>query len=177
MPVEGDGNLYSCRRIRQNAGVRLLFEGGPWDNQLLDSTVSTAPEIVAPDVELRGVYRRDDRAPGSTVVYAWLPDGADGPPATVAAKPVDDAEAVTERAGRDDGLRVGLGLEVFGAAGALVLAITTLFGSDWIEEVFRVNPDEGNGFVEWAVVFGLVAISIGLTFAARRLWRRLTVAA
>jgi hypothetical protein len=68
-------------------------------------------------------------------------------------------------------------LEVVGALSALALAIVTALWQDWFEIVFRINPDAGNGDIEWAVVFCFAAFSIGLMLAARHDWRRLRIAA
>jgi hypothetical protein len=47
-----------------------------------------------------------------------------------------------------------------GVAGAL--AIVTLVWRDWIELVFGVDPDHGNGSVEWLFVAGLLAVAVAL---------------
>lgn len=62
-----------------------------------------------------------------------------------------------------------------GACG--VLALTTLVWRDWIEAVFRVDPDHGNGGVEWLVVAALAVIAVSLGVAARASWRRAHVTA
>lgn len=68
--------------------------------------------------------------------------------------------------------RIEAGLAVLLAA----LAILTAIVPDWIEATFSVDPDGGNGTVEWLIVgvFGLVA----LTFVAlaRREYRTLRTA-
>ncbi len=58
-------------------------------------------------------------------------------------------------------------LEVGVAIAALALGVLTLFWKDWIEIVFRVDPDHGDGSAEWWVVAGLVVIS-GISFALSR---------
>src|SRR5690349_16691908 len=55
---------------------------------------------------------------------------------------------------------------------ALVLALVTLVWSDWIEVVFRVDPDAGNGSLEKAIVAGLVVAAIVCGWLARTEWRR-----
>lgn len=52
-----------------------------------------------------------------------------------------------------------------------VLAVVTLFWSDWIEAVFGVDPDHGNGSFEWLVVGVLAIITVSLMVAARIEWR------
>jgi hypothetical protein len=41
-----------------------------------------------------------------------------------------------------------------------VLGLVTAVVPDWIEAVFKVNPDAGNGGIEWIVVtvFGVLAL-------------------
>lgn len=53
-----------------------------------------------------------------------------------------------------------------------LLAILTIVRSDWIETVFRVDPDQGNGSVEWIVVVALLVIAAGAGTLAGRRWRR-----
>jgi len=52
-------------------------------------------------------------------------------------------------------------------------ALLTLAWPDWLEFVLDVDPDGGNGAVEWAIVgvFALVAL-VGLVLA-RAEWQRL----
>jgi hypothetical protein len=54
------------------------------------------------------------------------------------------------------------------AAATFVLTAVTLINQEWIEAVFGVDPDHGNGSLEWimvavlavaTVVFGLLAFS------------------
>jgi len=53
-----------------------------------------------------------------------------------------------------------------------ILALVTIFWSDWIEAVFGVDPDHGNGTAEWLAVAVLAAVALGLGAAARREWDR-----
>jgi hypothetical protein len=55
-------------------------------------------------------------------------------------------------------------------------AIITLFWQDWIEAVFGVDPDGGNGSAEWLVVFALLLITVALAVGARHEWRRARLA-
>ena len=56
------------------------------------------------------------------------------------------------------------------------VAIITLFWHDWIEIIFGVNPDEGNGSAEWLVVVILLAVTSVLVLGARLEWRRARLA-
>ncbi len=57
-----------------------------------------------------------------------------------------------------------------------VLFVLTLAWRDWIEIVFKVDPDEGNGSLEWAIVVTLAAVTVVLGLLARREWRRRAIA-
>lgn len=46
------------------------------------------------------------------------------------------------------------------ACASALLALLTVFVRDWLEVVFRVDPDGGSGAVEWLVVSALVASSL-----------------
>jgi len=50
----------------------------------------------------------------------------------------------------------------------------TLVTPDWIEAVFHVDPDAGNGSAEWLVVGALVAVTVALFVAAGYEWRRVS---
>ena len=71
------------------------------------------------------------------------------------------------------GSRRRLRTEVALAVAAITLAVVTLFSKDWIEIVFRVDPDGGSGLLEWLLVGGLFAVSAVSALAARWEWRRL----
>jgi hypothetical protein len=57
-----------------------------------------------------------------------------------------------------------------------VAAVVTLFWHDWIEAVFGVDPDRGNGSSEWLVVLSLLIITATLAVGARLEWRRARLA-
>jgi len=63
-------------------------------------------------------------------------------------------------------------VEVAAAALAGPLAVLTMFWPDWIETVLRVDPDQGSGALEWAVVVGLALVAVVAAFMARREWFR-----
>jgi hypothetical protein len=58
-----------------------------------------------------------------------------------------------------------------------LLLVVTVFWREWIEVVFRVNPDGGSSAAEWLVVVALGIISAVAALAARLEWRRLRSAA
>ena len=69
-------------------------------------------------------------------------------------------------------LRRRFWLESAGGCLSGVLAIVTLVWHDWVEVLFRVDPDHGNGLAEWLVVVMLVLLTLLLGVGARHEWRR-----
>lgn len=69
-------------------------------------------------------------------------------------------------------LRARFWLEtVLAAVSGLSLA-ATLIQRQWIELVFRVDPDQGSGVLEWTIVGVLLAATILSLSLARGEWRR-----
>jgi hypothetical protein len=62
-----------------------------------------------------------------------------------------------------------LAAAVFGS-----LAVLTLVVPDWIEAVFKVEPDGGNGSLEWLIVAGFALVALVFAFDARRSWTAAT---
>jgi hypothetical protein len=60
---------------------------------------------------------------------------------------------------------------IFGSFTGIV-AVITLLWHDWIETVFKVDPDSGNGSAEWLIVLVLLLTTVTLASGARREWRR-----
>lgn len=60
------------------------------------------------------------------------------------------------------------GLSVISA----ILFLVTLVRRDWIEAAFGVDPDKGNGSLEWAIVAVLLVATVTLFAFARYEWRR-----
>jgi hypothetical protein len=52
------------------------------------------------------------------------------------------------------------------------LTILTLFTRQWIEAAFNVDPDGGDGSLEWLIVVALAVVTVVLAVLARLEWRR-----
>lgn len=57
-----------------------------------------------------------------------------------------------------------------------ILFLITLVWHDWIEILFHVDPDQGNGLLEWSIVGSLLVATIILSLLARYEWRRIQAA-
>jgi hypothetical protein len=68
-------------------------------------------------------------------------------------------------------LGVAFWVEVVASAFGIFLGLLTIVWHDWIEGVFGVDPDHGNGSAEWIAVVVLLAIGVGAGALARRRWR------
>ena len=67
-------------------------------------------------------------------------------------------------------VELGLGLA------STVFAVLTLAWKDWVEIVFKVDPDHHSGSLEWIIVAVAVAVT-AITFAAARIeWRKAATA-
>jgi hypothetical protein len=55
--------------------------------------------------------------------------------------------------------------------------VLTLVWKDWIEIVFRVDPDQHSGSLEWLIVLIPAATSLVLAMAGRKEWRQSRVEA
>jgi hypothetical protein len=53
-----------------------------------------------------------------------------------------------------------------------VLLVVTLLRPDWLELVFRIDPDDGSGMVEWAITAGFLILTVAGAIAARIEWHR-----
>ena len=67
------------------------------------------------------------------------------------------------------GQRLSLVVAAVCAAGAVLLALLPI---DWIEEVFGVEPDGGNGLFELAPIIVLAVAAVALTARVARARRR-----
>lgn len=73
---------------------------------------------------------------------------------------------------RTIGSRARFWIEAGLAAVAAGLAVLTLLMPDWIEAVFGIEPDEGNGTLEFAITGVAIAAAVTFALAARTEWRR-----
>ena len=69
-------------------------------------------------------------------------------------------------------LRGRFWLETILAIATGILFILTLVKNDWIEIVFRIDPDSNNGTFEWFIVGVLLILTITLFTLASYEWRR-----
>jgi hypothetical protein len=67
-------------------------------------------------------------------------------------------------------------LEALLAALAAALAVLTLITREWIELLFRIDPDHGNGSLEWLIVAVLGVAACVLALRAPMNWRRARLA-
>lgn len=66
--------------------------------------------------------------------------------------------------------RIRFWIEAALAVLAAGFAVLTLITREWIELLFGIDPDKGNGALEWAIVIALFVASAALTLIAR--WDR-----
>lgn len=52
-----------------------------------------------------------------------------------------------------------------------LLALTIVW-RDWIEIIFKVDPDENSGSLEWLIVIALVVTTVAFALLARSEWQR-----
>jgi hypothetical protein len=69
-------------------------------------------------------------------------------------------------------LRARFYVELVLGAGALILVAVTLVWNDWIELVFKVDPDAGDGSLEKTICLVLLLAAIASAGLARTEWRR-----
>ena len=69
-------------------------------------------------------------------------------------------------------LRLRFWLELLVAAVNVGLLVLTALWPQWIELVFRIDPDAGSGEFEWLIAAVTLAISIMCFVLARMEWRR-----
>ena len=59
------------------------------------------------------------------------------------------------------------------ACASLLLLLMTLLWKEWIELIFRVDPDQGNGHAEWLIVAVTGTATVIFAIGARIEWRHL----
>jgi hypothetical protein len=74
----------------------------------------------------------------------------------------------------DNGLRIRFWIEVALSSITAALFIATIIWREWIELVFRVDPDRGDGSLEWIIVATLLVATVVFAWLARAEWRRAT---
>jgi hypothetical protein len=52
------------------------------------------------------------------------------------------------------------------------LAVVSAAWPSWLERLYGVDPDHGDGAVEWLIVCATACATIALTWLARTEWRR-----
>ncbi len=68
-------------------------------------------------------------------------------------------------------------IETVLAAVLATLAVVTGLCPDWIERVFRIDPDHHSGSIEWNIVMACVFSAALFAALARRNWRKSLAAA
>jgi len=63
-------------------------------------------------------------------------------------------------------------IEAVLALGNIALLSMTVVWKDWIELVFKVDPDAGSGAVEWSIMAVTLLLSVVFLALARGEWRR-----
>ena len=63
-------------------------------------------------------------------------------------------------------------IEAVLALGSIALLSMTVVWKDWIELVFKVDPDAGSGAVEWSVMAVTLLLTVLLLALARSEWHR-----
>jgi hypothetical protein len=69
-------------------------------------------------------------------------------------------------------LRGRFWLETSIAIVTTLLFVITLVWHDWIEIIFKVDPDQSNGLLERSIVGALLVVTIVLFILARYDWRK-----
>ena len=69
-------------------------------------------------------------------------------------------------------LPVRFWIEAVTASLGMVLLVLTLVSAEWFEALTGLEPDGGNGSLEWALPVVLLAIAASSAFLARRTYQR-----
>jgi hypothetical protein len=76
-----------------------------------------------------------------------------------------------------DGLRTRFYPEALTGVITALMFVVTLVRRDWIEALFAIDPDKGNGSVEWLIVGALLVATVALASLATHEWRRASAVA
>ncbi len=63
-------------------------------------------------------------------------------------------------------------VELLAATASGIFFLLEIFSRDWIERLFGIDPDAGNGSLEWVLAFGSLLVTVTLVVLARREWSR-----
>jgi apolipoprotein N-acyltransferase len=69
-------------------------------------------------------------------------------------------------------IRTRFWIEIVLAAVSGFLCVLTFASRDWVEVIFRVDPDQHSGALEWTIAFSFVIATIVFGVLARNEWRR-----
>jgi hypothetical protein len=72
---------------------------------------------------------------------------------------------------------IGFWVRLALAEASAALLVVTIAWPDWIELVFRLDPDHGSGWLEWAIVVVAFALTVTFSMGAHHQWRRFTTTA
>ena len=78
--------------------------------------------------------------------------------------------------GMSKGLRRRFWAEMGLGLASAVFVLLTLLWKDWVEIVFKVDPDHHGGSLEWAIVGVAVVVCFATLLAARLEWRKASAA-
>lgn len=82
----------------------------------------------------------------------------------------------TTRTHRSSAPRRRFWVEVVAGGLSGLLGLLTLVTREWVELAFGIDPDGGDGSLEWLLVVGLGAVALVLGLLARTEWRRAATA-
>ena len=57
------------------------------------------------------------------------------------------------------------------ALASAALLVVTLITRTWIEEIFKVDPDQGSGSLEWIIIGVALMLTVASVMLARGEWR------
>jgi hypothetical protein len=85
---------------------------------------------------------------------------------------VNHRDQIMDRGHSDTTLRKRFWAESVAAGLFTFYFLITLVWHDWLEIVFGIDPDHGNGAVEWLIVGVSGALALACSVLARGEWRR-----